>query len=74
MQTAQPIFQDANGMAVKFFIQRDIPQETQAEVCETIAVGIQFPALYPFGSSQEAKNSPSLIMVRLRRAGARRAR
>ncbi|KAI0735284.1 hypothetical protein C8Q76DRAFT_610690 [Earliella scabrosa] len=24
-------------MAVKFFIQRDIPQETQAEVCETIA-------------------------------------
>ncbi|KAI8995528.1 hypothetical protein BD414DRAFT_479793 [Trametes punicea] len=32
-----PIFQDADGMAIKFFIQRDIPQEIQAEVCETIA-------------------------------------
>ncbi|KAL1952063.1 hypothetical protein VTO73DRAFT_1212 [Trametes versicolor] len=32
-----PIFQDANGMAIKFFIQKDIPQEIQAEVCETIA-------------------------------------
>ncbi|GBE78310.1 hypothetical protein SCP_0111950 [Sparassis crispa] len=32
-----PIFQDSNGLAVKFFIQKDIPQEIQAEVCETIA-------------------------------------
>ncbi|EMD41779.1 hypothetical protein CERSUDRAFT_102174 [Gelatoporia subvermispora B] len=32
-----PIFQDSNGMAIKFFIQKDIPQEIQAEVCETIA-------------------------------------
>ncbi|KAI0361744.1 hypothetical protein OH77DRAFT_1585799 [Trametes cingulata] len=32
-----PIFQDANGMAIKFFIQKDIPEEIQAEVCETIA-------------------------------------
>ncbi|KAI0757111.1 hypothetical protein C8Q80DRAFT_78601 [Daedaleopsis nitida] len=32
-----PIFQDANGLAIKFFIQKDIPQEIQAEVCETIA-------------------------------------
>ncbi|KAG9314506.1 hypothetical protein JVU11DRAFT_5303 [Chiua virens] len=31
-----PIFQDENGLAVKFFIQKDIPQETQAELCETI--------------------------------------
>ncbi|KAF9452620.1 hypothetical protein P691DRAFT_825759 [Macrolepiota fuliginosa MF-IS2] len=31
-----PIFQDANGLAVKFFIQKDIPQEIQAELCETI--------------------------------------
>ena len=37
---AQPIFQDAHGMAIKFFIQKDIPQEIQAEVCETIAVRI----------------------------------
>ncbi|KAH9857881.1 hypothetical protein C2E23DRAFT_719290 [Lenzites betulinus] len=36
-QTAQPIFQDANGLAIKFFIQRDIPDEIQAQVCETIA-------------------------------------
>ncbi|KAI0793402.1 hypothetical protein C8Q75DRAFT_848771 [Abortiporus biennis] len=32
-----PIFQDENGLAIKFFIQKDIPQEIQAEVCETIA-------------------------------------
>ncbi|OBZ79473.1 hypothetical protein A0H81_00678 [Grifola frondosa] len=32
-----PIFQDSNGFAIKFFIQKDIPQEIQAEVCETIA-------------------------------------
>ncbi|KAH7883736.1 hypothetical protein F5I97DRAFT_1938415 [Phlebopus sp. FC_14] len=31
-----PIFQDANGLAVKFFIQKDIAQEIQAELCETI--------------------------------------
>ncbi|KAF8973716.1 hypothetical protein BDZ97DRAFT_388268 [Flammula alnicola] len=31
-----PIFQDTNGLAVKFFIQKDLPQEVQAELCETI--------------------------------------
>ncbi|KAH7921799.1 hypothetical protein BV22DRAFT_1038227 [Leucogyrophana mollusca] len=31
-----PIFQDVNGLAVKFFIQKDIAQEIQAELCETI--------------------------------------
>ncbi|KAF9229472.1 hypothetical protein BS17DRAFT_771511 [Gyrodon lividus] len=31
-----PIFQDENSLAVKFFIQKDIPQEIQAELCETI--------------------------------------
>lgn len=25
-------------MAIKFFIQKDIPQEIQADVCETVAV------------------------------------
>lgn len=34
----QPIFQDTNGLAVKFFIQKDLPQEVQAELCETITV------------------------------------
>ena len=34
----QPIFQDQNGLAVKFFIQKDLPQETQAELCEMITV------------------------------------
>ena len=34
----QPIFQDNNGFAVKFFIQKDLPQEIQAELCETITV------------------------------------
>lgn len=38
MQTAQPIFQDVHGMAVKFFVQKDIAQEIQTEMCETIAV------------------------------------
>nr|AGK29856.1 FAD-binding protein [Volvariella volvacea] len=32
----QPIFQDHSGLAVKFFIQKDLPQEIQAELCETI--------------------------------------
>ncbi|KAH9486777.1 hypothetical protein JR316_0000842 [Psilocybe cubensis] len=32
----QPIFQDDNGLAVKFFIQKDLPQEVQAELCETV--------------------------------------
>ncbi|TFK41009.1 hypothetical protein BDQ12DRAFT_418735 [Crucibulum laeve] len=31
-----PIFQDNNGLAVKFFIQKDLPQEIQADLCETI--------------------------------------
>ncbi|KAA1471562.1 hypothetical protein DENSPDRAFT_837586 [Dentipellis sp. KUC8613] len=31
-----PIFQDTNGMAVKFFIQKDLSTEVQAELCETI--------------------------------------
>ncbi|KAF8167949.1 hypothetical protein B0H34DRAFT_38868 [Crassisporium funariophilum] len=31
-----PIFQDTNGLAVKFFLQKDLPQEVQAELCETI--------------------------------------
>ncbi|THH20002.1 hypothetical protein EW146_g1267 [Bondarzewia mesenterica] len=31
-----PIFQDGNGMAVKFFIQKDLSTEVQAELCETI--------------------------------------
>ncbi|KIP12596.1 hypothetical protein PHLGIDRAFT_262771 [Phlebiopsis gigantea 11061_1 CR5-6] len=32
-----PIFQDEQGLAIKFFIQKDIPHDIQAEVCETIA-------------------------------------
>ncbi|GJE86005.1 hypothetical protein PsYK624_020850 [Phanerochaete sordida] len=32
-----PIFQDENGMAIKFFVQKDIPHDIQTEVCETIA-------------------------------------
>ncbi|KAF9480076.1 hypothetical protein BDN70DRAFT_878123 [Pholiota conissans] len=31
-----PIFQDPNGLAVKFFIQKDLSQEIQAELCESI--------------------------------------
>lgn len=31
-----PIFQDVNGLAIKFFIQKDIIQDIQAELCETI--------------------------------------
>ena len=37
-ERSQPIFQDSNGLAVKFFIQKDTPHEIQADVCETIAV------------------------------------
>ncbi|KAJ7042433.1 hypothetical protein C8F04DRAFT_1030050 [Mycena alexandri] len=32
-----PIFQDASGFSVKFFIQKDLPEQVQAELCETIA-------------------------------------
>ena len=42
----QPIFQDQNGLAVKFFIQKDLPQEIQAELCEMITVRSQSPAVY----------------------------
>ncbi|KAF5377542.1 hypothetical protein D9615_005266 [Tricholomella constricta] len=31
-----PVFQDANGLAVKFFVQKDLSQAIQAELCETI--------------------------------------
>ncbi|KAF8225035.1 hypothetical protein L208DRAFT_445514 [Tricholoma matsutake] len=31
-----PIFQDNSGLAVKFFIQKDLDQEVQADLCETI--------------------------------------
>jgi len=43
----QPIFQDGNGLAVKFFIQKDLPQEVQAELCETITVRRSFNFLWP---------------------------
>jgi hypothetical protein len=36
--STQPIFQDQNGLAVKFFLQKDLSQETQAEICEIITV------------------------------------
>ncbi|KAG0709028.1 hypothetical protein DFH29DRAFT_890225 [Suillus ampliporus] len=37
MHIIMPIFQDANGLAIKFFIQKDIAQEIQAELCEVVA-------------------------------------
>ncbi|KAG1826127.1 uncharacterized protein BJ212DRAFT_1318173 [Suillus subaureus] len=37
MHIVMPIFQDANGLAIKFFIQKDIAQEIQAELCEVVA-------------------------------------
>ncbi|KAH9167870.1 hypothetical protein EDB89DRAFT_2074498 [Lactarius sanguifluus] len=40
------VFQDSNGMVVKFFIQKDLPTELQAELCETITA---------LGGSVEAK-------------------
>ncbi|KAI0304715.1 hypothetical protein BC826DRAFT_977866 [Russula brevipes] len=43
-----PIFQDSNGIAVKFFIQKDLPTELQAELCETItALGGRVDAKVP---------------------------
>ena len=35
---AQPIFQDSNGLAIKFFIQKDIPNELREQVQEQITV------------------------------------
>ncbi|KAG1755122.1 uncharacterized protein EDB91DRAFT_1277214 [Suillus paluster] len=37
MHIVMPIFQDANGLAIKFFIQKDIAQEIQSELCEVVA-------------------------------------
>jgi hypothetical protein len=34
------VFQDSNGIAIKFFIQKDLPTELQAELCETVTVRI----------------------------------
>ncbi|KAJ8515265.1 hypothetical protein ONZ45_g7298 [Pleurotus djamor] len=31
-----PIFQDEGGFAIKFFIQKDLPENVQAELCDTI--------------------------------------
>ncbi|KAG6845998.1 hypothetical protein H0H87_011046 [Tephrocybe sp. NHM501043] len=36
MNPGKPIFQDANGLAVKFFVQKDLSQAIQVELCETI--------------------------------------
>ncbi|KAG6850837.1 hypothetical protein H0H93_008140, partial [Arthromyces matolae] len=43
-----PIFQDSNGLAVKFFLQKDLPDAIQAELCETItALGGRVEAKVP---------------------------
>ncbi|KAK7064384.1 hypothetical protein R3P38DRAFT_3383000 [Favolaschia claudopus] len=36
MNPGKPIFQDANGFSIKFFIQKNLPEEVQAELCETV--------------------------------------
>ncbi|KNZ73454.1 hypothetical protein J132_03218, partial [Termitomyces sp. J132] len=44
----QPIFQDVNGLAIKFFVQKDLPDNIQAELCETItALGGRVEAKVP---------------------------
>ncbi|KAF7306750.1 Myb-DNA-bind-2 domain-containing protein [Mycena indigotica] len=43
-----PPFQDSNGLAIKFFIQKDLSQDLQAELCETItALGGRVEAKVP---------------------------
>ncbi|KAF8506938.1 hypothetical protein F5888DRAFT_1646551 [Russula emetica] len=43
-----PIFQESNGIPVKFFIQKDLTTELQAELCETItALGGRVEAKIP---------------------------
>jgi len=42
------VFQDCNGIAIKFFIQKDLPTELQAELCEAItALGGRVEAKVP---------------------------
>ncbi|KAF8213261.1 hypothetical protein K438DRAFT_1915400 [Mycena galopus ATCC 62051] len=59
-----PIFHDANGFSLKFFIQKDLPEEVQAELCETITslggrvetkVPRQGYILVQFGTAEEAR-------------------
>lgn len=38
MHPQKPIFQDEHGLAIKFFLQKDLSQETHGEICEMIAV------------------------------------
>ncbi|KAJ6509341.1 hypothetical protein C8R47DRAFT_1098372 [Mycena vitilis] len=58
------IFQDANGFSVKFFIQKDLAEDIQAELCETITslggrveskVPRQGYILVEYGSSEEGR-------------------
>ncbi|KAJ6519634.1 hypothetical protein C8R45DRAFT_852716 [Mycena sanguinolenta] len=59
-----PIFHDPNGFSVKFFIQKDLPEEVQAELCETITslggrvetkVPRQGYILVQFGTAEESR-------------------
>lgn len=57
LTSTQPVFQDANGLAIKFFIQKDLSQEIQAELCETITVCHPLP----LSQSLKADNRPSRL-------------
>ena len=46
-------------MAVKFFIQKDIPQEVQTEVCETIAVRVLLPPFFARTLTRMNRASPA---------------
>ncbi|KAJ7275231.1 hypothetical protein B0H12DRAFT_1086326 [Mycena haematopus] len=59
-----PIFHDPNGFSIKFFIQKDLPEEVQAELCETITslggrvetkVPRQGYILVQFGTAEESR-------------------
>ena len=70
MRDFKPIFQDENGMAIKFFIQKDIPREIQAEVCENIAVRSIFVFAPPFAHfAHDLKGLGGRVEGKVPRAG-----
>ena len=60
------MFQDSNGIAIKFFIQKDLPTELQAELCETITVSI---ALVPFRRTQHLQALGGRVEAKVPRQG-----
>ena len=60
------MFQDSNGIAIKFFIQKDLPTELQAELCETITVRVTPRRFAPLDRTQAYRLSVGVSKPKFR--------